>query len=211
MSSFTQTTQDHRTSSKMPCNIELGLLAEMSRSTDKELAQECSDMINRAFQVQADCMALIERIKAGLIAEFEDKHVSALLEKQRLEDELKTLNLKSYEFQAESGRIAGRLQQAQNRLAEHGATKKAWIPALLLPATKLQWEVTLNELQAKVDSGRKETADLQMEVNAFNNDLATLANRIRTVTADALYYWNRLERLRGKSQVQHDAVTGLAS
>jgi len=210
--SLTQVTQDNRVSQKLLCNIDLTILQDAARfAVDPEDKQQATDLINRAYTIQAEVMAASERRKVETIAELESKHVDALMLKQTLESELATLNLKSYEFQAESGRIAGRLAQSQNRLAEHLATRKKWIEALLLPATKVQWEETLKELQSNVDSGRKETADLQMCINAFNNDLATLANRIRTVTAEALYFWNRIERLRGKPQVHHDPGNGLAS
>jgi len=210
--SLTQSMQDNRVSQTLLCSIDLTALQDAARfAADPEDRQEATDLINRAYQVQSEVMAASERRKVQTIDELESKHVECLMLKQSLESELATLNLKSYEFQAESGRIAGRLAQSQNRLAEHLATRKKWIEALLLPATKVQWEDTLKELQSKVDSGRKETADLQMDLNGFNNDLATLANRIRTVTAEALYFWDRVERLRGKPQVQHDPGNGLAS
>jgi hypothetical protein len=194
----------------MPCNIELGLLAEMSRGEDRELAQECSDMINRAFQVQADCMALAERLKAEAIASLESKHLAALLLKAELDKELGKLNHQSWDLQNESARIAGRLQQSQHRLSDHLELKNHWIPALLLPASKMEWEVKRDQLQQAVDSARNLQADIHLETNALNNDLESLAHRIRTVTGEAITLYARIQRLKGSKEPIMDSGTGLA-
>jgi hypothetical protein len=202
--------QDNRVSQKLVCTIDLTALQDAARfAADPEDRQEATDLINRAYQVQSEVMAASERRKVQTIADLESKHLAALLLKAELEKELAKLNRQSYEFQNESGRIAGRLQQVQHRLSDHMDLRKHWIDALLLPASRLEWEEKGIVLQEELDLCRKLTRDMQSQAVGLNNDLEAQANRIRTVTADALYLWNRLERLRGKPQVQHDRGTGL--
>jgi hypothetical protein len=209
--SLTERTVDNRVNLRTIATVDLSLLAEAKRSNDESTRDEATEAFNAVYSAHAQAEALTERLKAQTIADLESKHVAALLLKAELEKDLAKLNRDSWDLQNESGRIAGRLQQAQHRLSNHLELKKHWQPALLLPDTKLQWEEKLKELQSKVDSGRKETADMQLENSAMNNDLETLANKIRTVTAEAIYYWNRLERLRGSKEPIMDGNTGLAS
>jgi predicted DsbA family dithiol-disulfide isomerase len=121
------------------------------------------------------------------------------------------MNRDSWDLQNESGKVSGRLQQAQHRLSDHMELKKHWQPALLLPATKLQWEEKRISLQQAVDSARIEQADMQLESNAMNNDLESLAHRIRTVTGEAITLYNRIQRLKGSKVPIMDGGTGLAS
>jgi len=209
--SIKEVIQDNRITQKLIATVDLTLLSDAKRnSVDPEVKQEASDAINAVYQAQADADALTERIKSETVADLESKHVERLLERSRLEDELKTLNLKGYEFRNEQGKVNGRLQVAHNRLSEHQSAKQKWIPALLLPATKVAWETKLVELQSKVDEILKDKANLNLEISEYNEELSVLANRIRTATADALYLYNRISRLKGSVEPIMDRATGLA-
>ena len=209
-SSIIQSTQDNRISSKTICSIDLSALIDAKLDGDPDTAREATEIVDAAYSVQQRADALTARRNTQSIADLENKHVEALMLKQQLEAELATLNLRTYEFQAESGRIAGRMQQATNRLTDHLAAKKRWVEALLLPKDRLAWEAKRTEFQATINEAVKDKGDLQLEVNAHNEELATLANRIRTATADALYLFAKIERLRGSKEPIMDRATGLA-
>jgi chromosome segregation ATPase len=198
-SSLTQTTVDHRNATALPCHIELGLIVESSRGKDKELAQECSDMINRCFQAQSDAEALSERIKTGMIADYEMRRVDQLLLKANLENELQGLNRQATEYQNELARINGQLQNAINRLNDHLGTKKSLIPALLLPKDQQAWETKRDQLQAKVDEVRAQQADLNLTISVHNRDLESLAYRIKAAAGNAIACFHRISRLKGDS------------
>ena len=211
MGSFAQVTQDNRISQRTIATVDLSLLAEATRSNDESVRDEATEAFNAVYTAHAQAEALTERLKAQTIADLESRHVNALLLKAELEKDLAKLNRQSRDLQNELDRIAGRLQQAQHRLSDHLELKKHWQPALLLPATKLQWEEKRISLQQAVDSARIEQADMQLESNAMNNDLESLAHRIRTVTGEAITLYNRIQRLKGSKEPIMDGGTGLAS
>jgi hypothetical protein len=196
-----QSSRDNRISTKTVCSIDLTTISEAQRfHSDPEVKREATDLIDRAFTVRAEVESFAERLKVETIAELENKWADELTLKNQLEDELKTANLKTYEFTAEAGRINGRAQQASFRLQEHLAVKKTWVEALLSPKDRLAWESKLAELQASVEASRKESADLQLMVNCHNEDLSVLANRIRVSTASAVYLFNKIQRLKGNAE-----------
>ena len=150
--------------------------------------------------MSAEVDALAERLKIETIADLENKWDASLKLKSQLEDELATANLRTYEFTAEAGRISGRAQQASIRLQEHLALKKTSVEALLSPKDRQVWELKFAELQAAVEASRKESADLQLMANCHNEDLSVLANRIRVTTAEAVYLFSKIQRLKGNAE-----------
>jgi chromosome segregation ATPase len=208
----TQMTQSNITVTKTPCNIDLTALVDAQRNhPDPEVKQAATELVNRAFTIQAEVESLTEQIKLDSIADLERKWDDALKLKSQLEDELATANLRTYEFTAEAGRIAGRSQQSGFRLQEHLALKKTWVEALLSPKDRLAWESKLAELQGAVEASRKESADLQLTVNCHNEDLSVLANKVRTATAEAISLYSKIQRLKGSAEPMMDRSTGLAS
>ncbi len=206
-----QSTQDHRILTKTVCSIDLTMIIEAQRfHSDPDVKAEATALVSAAYQCQADIESLVDRLKVETIADLENKWADALTLKSQLEDELKTANLKTYEFTAEAGRISGRANRLI-RLREHLALKKTWVEALLSRKDRLAWESKLAELQATVEASRKESADLQLMVNCHNEDLSVLANRIRVTTASAVYLFNKIQRLKGNADPIPDGATGLAS
>lgn len=209
-----QSTEDNRISTKTVCSIELTTIIEAQRfHSDPDLRAEATKIVNAAYTLQQETIALAERLKVETIADLENKWAEELTLKSQLEDELKTANLKTYEFTAEAGRINGRAQQASFRLQEHLALKKTWVEALLSPKDRLAWESKLAELQGAVEASRKESADLQLMVNCHNEDLSVLANRIRVTTASAVYLFSKIQRLKGNAEpiLNSPGSHGLAS
>ena len=211
MGSFAQVTQDNRISQRTIATVDLSLLAEATRSNDESVRDEATETFNAVYTAHAQAEALSERFKAQTISDLESRHVNALLLKAELEKDLAKLNRQSRDLQNELDRIAGRLQQAQHRLTDHLELKKHWQPALLLQSKKIEWEEKRISLQQAVDSARIEQADMQLESNAMNNDLESLAHRIRTVTGEAITLYNRIQRLKGSKEPIMDGGTGLAS
>jgi predicted nucleic acid-binding Zn-ribbon protein len=208
----TQGIQDNRVSNKTTCNIDLTALVEASDHSDPEVREQSQLFINTAYQLQGDVSRLTERLKCETLADFESKWADALIEKERLEGELKTFNLEGYSFQAENGRIQGRIQLASNRLSDHQATKAKWHKALTSPKQVQEWQFKHDQLLATLDDAKRELTTLQGNVNAFQNDQAVLANKIRVATAQAIYLYNRIERLKGsKEPIFAPGSNGLAS
>jgi chromosome segregation ATPase len=206
-----QTTHDNRISQRTIATVDLTLLADAMRSNDESTRDEAREVFNGVYTAHALAEALSERLKAQTIADLESKHVDALMLKAELDRELGKLNRQSWDLQNESGRIAGRLQQAQHRLTDHLELRKHWQPALLLPAKKIEWEVKKDELQQAVESARNLQTDMQLEAQALNNDLESLAHRISTVTGEAITLYARIQRLKGSKEPIMDSGTGLAS
>jgi hypothetical protein len=208
--SLTERTVDNRVNQRTIATVDLSLVSEAKLSKDESTRDEASELFNAVYSAIAQAEAFSERRKFETIAELENKHVAALLLKAELEKDVAKMNRDSWDLQNESGRVSGRLQQAQHRLSDHLELRAHWQPALLLPATKLQWEEKRISLQQTVDSTRIEQADMQLESNAMNNDLATLANRITTVTGEAITLYARIQRLKGSKEPIMDSGTGLA-
>jgi|HubBroStandDraft_1064217.scaffolds.fasta_scaffold189256_1 hypothetical protein len=207
-----QSTRDNRVSTKTVCSIDLTTILEARRfHSDPDVKAEATEIVNAAYTLQQQAIALVERLKVETIADLENKWADALMLKSQLEDELKTANLRTYEFQAEAGRIGGRARQASIRLQEHLALKKTWVEALLSPKDRIAWESKLAELQAAVEASRKESAELQTLVNCHNEDLSVLANKVRSATAEAISLYSKIQRLKGSADSIPDRATGLHS
>ena len=209
--SIAHSTQDNRVSSKTICSINLSMIVDAKLHGDAETMREATEIINSAYSLQQQADELTQRLTVETIASLESRWADALILKEKLDDELRTENLKSYQFQNEAGRISGRLQQARNRLSEHLLTRKKWIAALTSPSTVQQWEAKKGQLEKTIKEIETENADLQIEVNEFNADLEKIAYKLRTTIAEEQHLYAKISRMKGSNEIQHDRATGLAT
>jgi chromosome segregation ATPase len=205
----TQVTQSNIAVFKTPCNIDLTALSGAKLNhPDPAIREQASNLINQAFSIQAEVDAMTERLKVETLSELEDRHVGLLLEKERLESELKTLGLRRYEFDNETARINGRLHKAQVDLDTHHSTKKQMNPMFTLPATKHAWQEKESGLIAAVEAVRQDQRELSGMIAEWNEEAASAAYRVRVKVAEIEVIYNRLEKVRGNPSGR-DRATGL--
>lgn len=209
--SLMQTTVDHRVSSKTTCTIDLTALVAARNHSDPEVREQARAFIAGVYQLESNISGFTELRNAESLASMETRWADALIEKERLEGELRTLNLEGYTFQAENGRIQGRIEAARNRLSDHQLTKAKWHKALTSPKQVQEWQFKHDQLQATLEDAKLEMTTLQEQVNAFQHDQANLAYRIKVQTTEAIVLYARIERLKGSKEPIIDRATGLAS
>jgi hypothetical protein len=154
---------------------------------------------------------LTEQLKRERIAELEAKWANALIEKERLENELATFKQQGYQLQTEISRNVGLIETCYNRLVEHRSVKQKWNFALVSPRKLEEWQSVEAKLDAALESARQQAITLNADSNLFNEETSVLANRIRVSVADAVYLYQRIQRLKGNKEPVYDAATGLSS
>jgi hypothetical protein len=206
-----QTTENQSIVSTLICSIDLTLLQDCRFNPDLAIRDLASNLISQAFQVQAEAIALTEQLKRERIAELEAKWANALIEKERLENELATFKQQGYQLQTEISRNVGLIETCYNRLVEHRSVKQKWNFALVSPRKLEEWQSVEAKLDAALESARQQAITLNADSNLFNEETSVLANRIRVSVADAVYLYQRIQRLKGNKEPVYDAATGLSS
>jgi hypothetical protein len=82
---------------------------------------------------------------------------------------------------------------------------------LVSPRKLEEWQSVEAKLDAALESARQQAITLNADSNLFNEETSVLANRIRVSVADAVYLYQRIQRLKGNKEPVYDAATGLSS